>query len=174
MNFKKAAMMSIAVLGIIFLGCQGLKSYSEDELGLRKTTLFNENATIEAYDYSGKVAGESMLIERAFENAPPMIPHSTEGMLPITKDNNTCTSCHLPDIAEAVGAIPMPKSHFYNFRDNVDLQGQMDDSRFNCVICHTTQVNAPALVGNNFKADFRQDNGNVRSNLLDVLNEGLK
>jgi|GEM_PF-6071005 len=67
MNFKKVAMMSIAVLGIIFLGCQGLKSYSEDELGLRKTTLFNENATIEAYDYSGKVAGESMLIERAFE-----------------------------------------------------------------------------------------------------------
>ena len=115
-----------------------------------------------------------MLIERAFENAPPMIPHSTEGMLPITKDNNACTSCHLPDIAEAVGAVSMPKSHFYNFRDNVDLQGQMDDSRFNCVICHTTQLNAPALVGNNFKADFRQDNGNVRSNLLDVLNEGLK
>lgn len=57
MNFKKVAMMSIAVLGIIFLGCQGLKSYSEDELGLRKTTLFNENATIEAYDYSGIIGG---------------------------------------------------------------------------------------------------------------------
>lgn len=103
-----------------------------------------------------------------------MISHSVEDMLPITKENNACTSCHLPDIAQAVGAIPMPKSHFYNFRQKVDLKEQMDENRFNCVICHATQVEAAPLVGNRFAPDFRQENGNTKSNLIDVLNEGVK
>ena len=103
-----------------------------------------------------------------------MISHNLDGMLPITRDNNACTSCHLPEIAEAVAATPMPKSHFYNFRENKNLDGQMDENRFNCVICHTTQVDAPPLVGNNFKADFRQEEGSSKSNLLDVINEGVE
>lgn len=172
MNFNKTIMVvSVAVAGFIFLGCQG--GYSENEIGLRKSTLFNENVKVSAFDYNGKAAGESELIDRAFENAPPMISHTTEDMLPITKENNSCTSCHLPEMAAAVNATPMPKSHFYNFRKNKDLKEQMDENRFNCVICHTTQVNAAPLVVNKFEPDFRQENGSTKSNLIDIVNEGV-
>ncbi|EES89805.1 nitrate reductase cytochrome c-type subunit [Helicobacter canadensis] len=174
MNFKTIMIAGASTLALIFIGCKSMQGYSAEEIGLRKTTLFSEEAQIQAYDYSGKAAGESELIERAFENAPPMIPHNLDGMLPITRDNNSCTGCHLPGIAEAVGATAMPKSHFYDLRNNKDLHEEMDENRFNCVICHTTQVNAAPLVENNFKADFRQDDGNTRSNLLDILNEGVK
>lgn len=172
MNFNKMIKVaSLAVVGFAFFGCQS--GTSDNEIGLRKSTLFNEEVQVTKYDYNGKVAGESELIERAFENAPPMISHSVEDMLPITKESNACTSCHLPEIAEAVGAIPMPKSHFYNFRKNKDLRGQMDENRFNCVICHATQVNAAPLVVNQFAPDFRQENGNTKSNLIDIINEGV-
>lgn len=173
MNAKKILFLSVAS-ATIFLGCKAGLGYGEDEIGLRKSTLFNENAKIEKFDYSGKTAGESVLIERAFENAPPMISHNTDDMLPITKDNNSCLSCHLPDVAEAVNATPMPKSHFYDFRKNKDLKGNLDDTRFNCVICHTTQVDAPPLVGNKFAPSFRQDDGDKKSNLLDIVNEGVE
>ena len=172
MNFNKVMMfVGLAVAGLTFLGCQS--GVGENEMGLRKSTLFSEDAQIAKFDYVGKAAGESELIDRAFENAPPMISHTTEDMLPITKENNSCTSCHLPEMAAAVNATPMPKSHFYNFRTNKDLKGEMDETRFNCVICHATQVNAAPLVVNKFAPDFRQENGSTKSNLLDIVNEGV-
>ena len=50
---------------------------------------------------------------------------------------------------------------------------EMDETRFNCVICHATQVNAAPLVVNKFAPDFRQENGSTKSNLLDIVNEGV-
>lgn len=175
MKIAKIALISTGALAMLFWGCQGTKSgYSDEEMGLRKTTLLNENLKIESYDYSGKSAGESQLIERSFENAPPMISHSTEDMLPITKDSNACLSCHLPDMAAAVNAVPMPKTHFYNFRSNKNLGASMDENRFNCVICHATQVDATPLVQNNFAPNFRKSDGRNKSNLIDVVNEGVR
>lgn len=173
MSFNKVmVVVSAAVAGFIFLGCQS-GGYSDNEIGLRKSTLLSENVQMTKFDYDGKAAGESELIDRAFENAPPMISHSVEDMLPITKENNACTSCHLPEVAGATNATPMPKSHFYNFRLKADLKGQMDENRFNCVICHATQVDAAPLVVNKFSPDFRQKNGSAKSNLIDVVNEGV-
>ncbi len=60
---------------------------------------------------------ESKVIQRSsFENAPPLIPHDVEGMLDMTKENNACTGCHMPEVAEAVKATPIPKSHFFDMR----------------------------------------------------------
>ncbi len=44
--------------------------------------------------YRTAPAGTSTKFARAYENAPPMIPHDIEGMLPITIDNNQCATCH--------------------------------------------------------------------------------
>ena len=44
-----------------------------------------------------------------------MIPHDTEGMLPITIDNNQCTSCHDPMVAESMGATLFQNHTFYKF-----------------------------------------------------------
>ena len=94
------------------------KTYSEESLGLRKETLFSED-TIKPHgtSYSKEYAGSGHKIKRAFQDAPPMIPHDTEGMLPIRiQDGNQCLICHMPEYAEGSGATPIPPSHFTDFR----------------------------------------------------------
>jgi len=94
------------------------KVVTEAELGLRKTDLYKEAA--ETTGVQGKfdrpAPGKATRFERAYVNAPPMIPHSVEGLLPITKANNACLGCHLPAVAKGVGATPIPASHFTNYR----------------------------------------------------------
>ena len=152
------------------------KTKSEDEIGLRKeTTVYDETKAMPAHgEYSTAEPGKSKPLGRAFENSPPLIPHDLTGMLPIAETNNACLSCHLPEAAAAIGATPMPKSHFFDMDTGKDLKGQMDGKRFNCMQCHVPQVNIPEAVKNTFKADFRTKKSKTSSNLLDTLNEGVK
>jgi len=171
----KKMLITLSLFGIIVAtGCAVSQSYTEEELGLRKTDIYTEKNTVgDKTAYSTVAAGEAPVIQRAFENAPPMIPHDVEGMLPITKDANSCTGCHLPEVAEAVKATPMPKSHFFDMRMQKVLTS-MSEARYNCTQCHAPQSNNEPLVKNEFKPDFVSKNGQSRSNLLDTLNEGVK
>jgi len=94
------------------------KVVSEEALGLRKTNLYKEDSETVGVkaDYSRPAPGQATKFERAFVNAPPMIPHSVEGLLPITQNNNQCLGCHMPDVAKGVGATALPASHFTNYR----------------------------------------------------------
>ena len=94
------------------------KEVSELTLGLRQTDLYSEEAETEGVqaDFSRPAPGASTKFERAYVNAPPMIPHSVEGLLPITQSNNQCIGCHMPETAKAMGATPIPQSHFTNYR----------------------------------------------------------
>ena len=125
-------------------------------------------------NWTKPAAGESKRYDRSFENAPPLIPHDLEGLIPITADNNMCVSCHMPEVAKDVGATPIPKSHLYSIRNKKDLEGKLSDDRFNCTTCHVPQANVEAKFKNNFKPDYRDANSTSRSNLLDVLNEGVR
>jgi len=125
-------------------------------------------------NWTKPAAGEAQKYERSFENAPPMIPHDLEGLIPITADNNMCVSCHMPEVAKDVGATPIPKSHLYSIRNKKDLEGKLSDDRFNCTTCHVPQANVEAKFKNNFKPEYRDANSTSRSNLLDVLNEGVR
>lgn len=176
---------------------------SEEELGLRKTNLYTEKDTVaDKTQYKKEPAGTSVKIARAFENAPPMIPHDTEGMLPITIDNNSCTGCHQPEVASSMGATPIPKSHFTDLRPvtKINKQGKMVKegievvntsdiktldtqkrlkatlvgARFNCSQCHAPQSNSNNIPTNEFKAEFRSEGLNSKSNLIDNINEGVK
>ena len=118
--------------------------------------------------YGKATAGTSTKIARAFQDAPPMIPHDVEGMLPITIKDNQCVSCHAPEVAPSMGALPYPKSHMTDFRpktgmasngkitkdgrevDNTssdklayvsikDNAGRLTGARFNCSQCHAPQ-----------------------------------
>ena len=96
---------------------------TEESLGLRKTDLYTEKNTVgDETKYATLAAGSGKKIDRAFDNAPPMIPHSVEGLLPITQDNNQCLGCHMPDVAKGVGATPIPPSHFTNYRPTTVLK----------------------------------------------------
>lgn len=187
---------------IFMVGCSAVnQAISEEAIGLRNTDLYTEDAQTvgDKTQYIQKAAGTSQVIERAFENAPPMIPHSVEGMLPITINNNACTSCHLPSIAKSMKATPIPKSHFTDFRPSTYLSkngmivkegriientsdiktaskslNKLSGSRFNCSACHAPQsIGTKDPVENEFSVQFRTKNGNLKSNLVDNINEGV-
>ena len=164
---------------------------SEESLGLRKTELYQETTTISSKtEYTHAAPGTSTKFKRAFQDAPPMIPHSLEGLLPIKVDNNQCLGCHMPAMAKMVNATPIPKSHFTNFRpsthiidgevvksgvvientssaelSNVSIvkQGDLVGARFNCTQCHAPQSQGNVAVQNNFEADYTSQDGASRS-----------
>ena len=156
---------------------------SEDSLGLRKTTLYDENVNPHGTSYSQEYAGTSQKIKRAFQDAPPMIPHNVEGMLPITINDNQCIACHDPLVAESMGATPYPNSHMVNFRptssssaikgENTSSETQSDvlmtkgdklvGARFNCTACHAPQDTGALAVPNNFEPDYTSTDGTSKS-----------
>lgn len=186
---------------LFVVGCSAANNtLSEEEIGLRNTNLYTEDKTVaDKTAYGTQPAGTSTKIERAFENAPPMIPHDVEGMLPITINNNQCTMCHDPAVAVSMGATPIPKSHFTNFRPDTKLskdgkiikEGKVIENtsdikttskslntlagaRFNCSQCHAPQSESNIVPKNNFTTEFRSEGLNSKSNLIDVINEGVK
>ena len=99
------------------------KTVTESTLGLRKADLYTEDTvTPNAADFDRPAPGTSTKFERAYVNAPPMIPHSVEGLLPIKQGNNQCIGCHMPETAKAMGATPIPVSHFTNYRPETILK----------------------------------------------------
>ena len=171
-----AGMLFCAVLTLLAGGCAttGKETLSEEDLGIRKESLFEEKAVVPAHGgYSKAEAGTSKTIERSFENSPPLIPHDLTGMLPIAETGNMCIGCHMPESAVSMGATPIPKSHLMDLGTGKDLQGKLDMKRFDCMQCHVPQVEAAVPVQNIFRGEFRDEEGRVRSNLEDVLNEGV-
>ena len=175
---------------------------SEESLGLRKTELYGENTTIGSKtEYTHAAPGTSTKFKRAFQDAPPMIPHSVEGLIPITINNNQCLGCHMPDMAKLVNSTPIPRSHFTNFRpsthmvdghivksgvvientsseqlENVSIvrQGELVGARFNCTQCHAPQSQGNLAVENKFEAAYTHKNGSSRSSWSGVkLMEGI-
>jgi cytochrome c-type protein NapB len=131
-------LLVLALLG--FMGCQKKNDeqkeevktsaqttvVTEDTLGYRTADLEDDvksAKTIPDVEYSKDPAGTSKKIPRAYDNAPPMIPHDVTDMLPIVKGNNACLNCHTPEIAVTMGATPIPPTHFTNYRPTTELKG---------------------------------------------------
>lgn len=179
MSRNRWVMLAVAMLAMLVCAAGTFaeeKLKSEDEIGLRQeTTLYDETKAMPAHGEYGKTEpGKSKPLGRAFENSPPLIPHDLTGMLPIAETNNACLNCHLPEHAGAIGATPMPKSHFFDIDTGKDLKGRLDNKRYPCMQCHVPQVDIPEAIKNTFKADFRSKKSKTSSNLLDTLNEGVK
>lgn len=177
----KKTIFNTVLFGVLVFALAGClttteKTYTSEDIGLRKTDLMQEgNMDLKNVQYISTPAGESKLIERSFENAPPLISHDVDGMMDITQDLNMCTTCHLPEVAEPLKATPMPKSHFVSMISGKDLGDQMDEARYNCVTCHVPQaVGLAPLVKNTFNPDFRNKDSEYQSNLIDIMNEGVK
>ena len=197
MKFSKLTIALASAAVLFTVGCataNNVSTVSEESLGLRKTTIYSEANTIgDKTMYSTEVAGASKKINRAIQDAPPMIPHDTEGMLPITIDNNQCTMCHEPAVAESMGATPIPKSHFMDFRPKHNYDGkkftksidnmknevsvkpieQLAGARFNCSQCHAPQSTGKLAVENNFEAAYTKENGAFKSSWDEVILDDL-
>ncbi len=146
---------------------------TEEELGLRKENLYTEDTKPVKAVYTKAAPGTAKRFDRSYMNAPPLIPHSVDGLVPITKNNNACLGCHLPSVAKSVGATPIPPTHFMDFRTQKKL-GHLAEQRYNCTQCHVPQAKVQPLVKNNFTPDFPDPALKHKSDLIDVLNEGVK
>ncbi len=199
-------MIKKGILSVVAVSCLAISAYAADKvitpesLSLRKTNIVDESkaAPVDA-KFDAKAAGQAKTIERSYQNAPPLIPHSVDGLLPIKKDSNQCLGCHMPDVAKGVGATPIPASHFTDFRPKTELKDgkvikdgkavvnttdvtlakykamkKLNPARFNCSQCHVPQANIKPLVKNNFKPEFNDEKLKSRSNLIDVINKGVK
>ncbi len=175
------------------------KVVTEEQLGYGAASL-NGNATPPPVKYDRPAPGAAPRFERSYVNAPPLIPHSIEGLVPITAKNNQCLGCHMPKAAKGVGATPIPESHFVDFRPSTKLDKngnvvkdgkvvanatdikvakfkklkRLNPARFNCTQCHVPQANVKPLVGNTFKPDFKSADQMKRSNLIKVIDEGVQ
>ena len=167
---------------------------SEDELGIITASVYSDNTLdVELAEFNVIEPGESEKIDRSFENAPPMIPHKTDGFFPITFENNICVTCHLPDLAVLKGAVPLPETHFTSLRPQLFWEegvyqpedvtgkviqmktpGNLSNSYFSCNQCHVPQADITVDIENLFTPEFRQMLNQSRSSLNDQVTEGVK
>lgn len=197
-------LLSIAVIGLFAAGCattNGGGDISANSLSLRKAPVNTDSVIkLQKVTYASAAPGQAKTIQRSYVNAPPLIPHSVKGLVPITKNNNACLGCHLPSVAKSVHATPIPKSHFIDFRPAVEIvkngklvkkgkivakvNGGANDvyaehmnklypGRYNCTQCHVVQANVKPLVGNNFKPDYINSLTTKRSNLANTFDQGV-
>jgi len=186
----------LIVLSLLIVSCtsktkEDKNLIHEDKLGFIDASVESEETNLKnKAKFDDKTPGTGDKIERAFENAPPMIPHTTKGFFPIKVDNNICLSCHLPDKAKEVDAVPLPKSHFSNWRPqlkekdgiyyfedeqalvNQDLK-QLNNAYFNCSQCHAPQAKVSVNIENRFTPEFRRKFGIEKSYLDSLIKEGI-
>lgn len=190
---KKGKIIGTLFISILYLSCSNSSKelIDEDKLGLIDADVKSTETNFKTKaEYSTTMPGASVRIERAFENAPPMIPHTTDGFFPITPKNNICLSCHMPDKVAVSGAVALPKTHFTFLRHKMEMKDgkytmpvtdpntkpteQFNRAYFNCSQCHTPQATVTVNIENLFTPEFRSATGLKQSNLTDKLNEGIK
>lgn len=172
---KSAFLTFVLALSFLFIACEKKEQVSDSDIGLRKTTIENENSVVllGEVNYTGAQAGESVVIERSFENAPPLVSHTMEEYLPITKDSNACLSCHIKELAADMNTKPAPASHYFDFQANKPSGDSVSNERFNCDQCHIAQTDAQPLVGNKFQAVFTSEALKKGSDFMDTARQGV-
>ena len=198
--------IGLATSALLLVGCNGVNTNAKAEKTVAKPTITAANLGYRGTDnllkedvvppkvvYDAAAPGAAKRIKRAYQDAPPMIPHSTEGLLPITKNNNACLGCHMPDVAASMGATPIPVSHFTNFRPATAVKGdellkngraikntssvdfknvsikvnhkenKLYPGRFNCTQCHAPQSTSKLVDSNSFKPVYTAPNGSSKS-----------
>lgn len=121
---------------------------SDLDLGLQKGSVFDAPVP-PVVRWNQSFPGERPGLLRAHPEAPPVTPHGTADFLPITRDQNVCTDCHLIDEKVEGGPTPIPESHFVDLRDAPgEVRDEIAGSRWVCTACHVAQTDNPPLVGN--------------------------
>lgn len=121
---------------------KAVKGTPEVKIGLRRADVM-ESSEAPPIEAVSEEPGEAPLPTRPFAISPPVIPHSVDGLLPLTAEDNSCLGCHEPEAEADSGATPIPGTHM--------REGQLDGRRYLCVFCHAPQTRAQPLVANRFQ-----------------------
>lgn len=151
---RKTLLLSMTLASLLSLPAFAVEDQTipDDSLGLSKTSVYDvPDPTVTKY--GGGDPGTNKRIAKSYNTAPPMIPHTTKDMVPITRESNLCKDCHVqPDlIGQKITKglpVPAPVSHY------VDVKaGQLYMGRWNCTQCHREQAKVNTLVKSTFKKD---------------------
>ena len=189
-------LVNLTVLVFLVVGCNNQKeeNWVEDEnIDMSDDLLLSDESVLtDMPEYSKIRSGESEVIQRSFENAPPLIPHRVGGFLPIKVDDNKCLRCHMPDKAPEFKAIPLPETHFTSYRPSIveedgkyrvdALEGEViekdlthfNGAFFNCSQCHVPQTSVTVDIPNVFDPDYRTNADKTQSNLKENMDEGVR
>ncbi|AEB12540.1 nitrate reductase cytochrome c-type subunit [Marinithermus hydrothermalis] len=177
---KRILWIGLALLGIglVFfaLGLGNAPSFTPQDLGIRNAVLETDaGAELPPLAYPTTPPGASERMPRSQENAPPMIPHSIEGFVPVTQSQNSCAACHNPNTAQALGATPIPPTHYALdlFSDTDTTSLQLDAARYSCTMCHAPQAEVDPPIANLFIPEFRNPDGQFSSDLMERWKEGV-
>jgi nitrate reductase cytochrome c-type subunit len=93
--------------------------------------------------YPASGPGETAVLDRPYETAPPLIPHSIKG-LTIRRAANDCLDCHLEgvDLGDGHVATKVPASHFVNEYTGAEAKNGVTGIRYLCLQCHVPQAEA--------------------------------
>jgi len=192
--FLIVLILAVSILNACQDGSEENNWMADEDIAMNSDELLTDESPLgEMPSYIETEEELSESFDRAFENAPPMIPHKIKGLVPITIENNMCIRCHMPDKSKEIGSTPLPQSHFTNYRPALteqdglvkvdaeenevvmeDLGGKLNSALFNCTLCHAAQAEVTVDIENLFTPDFRKNNGNSKSNLADIMDEGVK
>ncbi|MDO9225021.1 MAG: nitrate reductase cytochrome c-type subunit [Pseudomonadota bacterium] len=149
---RKTLLLSAVLASLLSLPAIAVQDQAipDDALGLSKTSVYDVPDPY-VVNYAGGDPGTNKRLAKSYHTAPPMITHTINDMVPITRDFNLCKDCHVqPDlIGKKLSAgmpIPAPASHYTNVK-----KGELYMGRWNCMQCHTPQAKVDVLVQSTFK-----------------------
>jgi cytochrome c-type protein NapB len=143
-------MVLAAVLSLPAAAVQD-QAVPDDAIGLSKTSVYDVPAPAVTEYGNADVGTVGKRSERSYMTAPPMIPHTTKDMVPITRDSNLCKDCHVQPgllgmkITKGM-PVPAPVSHYADVK-----AGDLYMGRWNCIQCHAPQAKVDVLVKSTFK-----------------------
>ena len=152
---NKIMMAVVAAAGAVSVGYGALQAEGvvlvDDQMGLSQTSVFDDPSP-PAFDYPATDPSASQTLPRAWDGAPPQIPHNIDDFVPISADSNSCVRCH--DKPALMGKkkikgipTPMPASHYVKADDGKLSRA---GARYVCTQCHAPQADVGDLIGNTF------------------------
>ena len=135
-------MRPLVTLALLFLST-GSAISEESIKTIRGATPIPESNPSDSY----RTQKNDRVVARNYKWQPPIIPHHIKGYQ-ITRNINTCMTCHSRKAAKETGATPVAKSHYLD-RDGKELPS-VSARRYFCLQCHAPQFDAEPLVGNSF------------------------
>jgi cytochrome c-type protein NapB len=149
MNLKRLGLLALVSVGFLF-GGQGYV----DVTGIRKAPLEADSQNLPKLqeNETPPMPGKTKPLPTSFVTAPPMIPHSVKGMVPIKVGKNQCLTCHMPNVAKQLKITPMPPDHFVDNFEGNKKEPKVAGSRYFCTTCHAPQAKVDPVIENRFES----------------------
>jgi len=90
--------------------------------------------------FSENPPGETTVLDRLYDGAPPMVPHDINDWA-INRSENDCLDCHMEglELDEGHKATKVPASHYINEYTKEQKKDLVVGIRYDCLQCHVPQ-----------------------------------